>query len=72
MGSLTSVLADLIIRLLVVSLSGEVGSLMPGMTGKSGGLLGGCFKMEDGGDEAGAAPDNTDDGGTLGVKGTGC
>ena len=66
MGSLTvSVLADLI-----MSLSGEVGSLRPGMTAKSGGLCGGCLRMEDGGD--GAAPDNTDDGGTLGVKGTGC
>ena len=69
-GSLESVLADLIIRFLVVSLSGEVGSLMPGMIGNGGGLCDNGTRfdgglMEDVGDEA--ATDNTDDGGEPGI-----
>ena len=77
-GSLESVLADcLIIRFLVVSLSGEVGSFIPGIIGKGGGLgqRGTRFDgglVEDGGDDETDNTDDDDEPGTFGFRGTGC
>ena len=77
-GSLESVLADcLIIRFLVVSLSGVVGSFIPGIIGKGGGLgqRGTRFDgglMEDCGDDEADNTDDDDEPGTFGFSGTGC